>query len=241
MRVRESRVVAHSAERMYRLVDDIESYPLFLPWCERAEVSRRGGGGDEQIVRATLHLRRGGLRASFSTENRHRPSTAIDLRLVGGALKSLSGKWRFSPVDSARSRIDFDLQCEFRSSILGGAFRALFHRAMTRLTAAFVARADAPEGVAGGGEESIRVEVVYALPESQWSKRVTLPRGASVADALARSGVLRAFPEIDLRAQDVGVYGAPRDLQAGVENGARVEIYRPLPADPRAARRARAR
>ena len=77
MRVRESRVVAHSAAQMYRLVDDIESYPLFLPWCERVEVSRRDdeetdeGGEKNQIVQATLHLRHRGLRASFATENRH--------------------------------------------------------------------------------------------------------------------------------------------------------------------------
>ena len=247
MRVRESRVVAHSAAQMYRLVDDIESYPLFLPWCERVEVSRRddedADGGEEknQIVQATLHLRHRGLRASFATENRHRPSTAIDMKLAAGALKSLSGKWRFSPVDERRSRVDFDLQCEFRSSILGGVMRALFQRAMTRLTAAFVARADDLESAAANGAESIRVEVVYARPENQWSKRIRLPRGATIADALAQSGVLRAFPEIDLGAQTVGVYGAPRDLQAGVEDGARVEIYRPLTADPRAARRARAR
>jgi hypothetical protein len=85
------------------------------------------------------------------------------------------------------------------------------------------------------------VEVVYATPGAQRLIALTVTPGATVADAIEASGILREFPEIDLRVNRVGVYGQLARLGDVVQAGDRVEIYRPLQADPKEARRQRAR
>lgn len=86
----------------------------------------------------------------------------------------------------------------------------------------------------------IRVEVVYALREEQVLVEVELEEGATVRDALSRSGILQRFPEIDMERVTVGVFGKVTELDARPADGDRVEIYRPLLVDPKDARRARA-
>ncbi|MBU2641481.1 MAG: RnfH family protein [Thiobacillus sp.] len=87
---------------------------------------------------------------------------------------------------------------------------------------------------------SIRVEVIYALPETQPLFRVELAEGATVDDAIRGSGVLEAFPEIDLAKNKVGIFSKLVKLDETVRNKDRVEIYRPLIADPKEVRRKRA-
>jgi putative ubiquitin-RnfH superfamily antitoxin RatB of RatAB toxin-antitoxin module len=86
----------------------------------------------------------------------------------------------------------------------------------------------------------MRVEVIYALPLRQEAIALELPAGATVQQALAASGLLAAHPELDLRVVQVGVWGRSTTLDALLEDGDRVEIYRPLQADPKEVRRRRA-
>jgi putative ubiquitin-RnfH superfamily antitoxin RatB of RatAB toxin-antitoxin module len=86
----------------------------------------------------------------------------------------------------------------------------------------------------------IRVAVVHAVSGTQRVIGVELQEGASVRDAIASSGLLAEFPEIDLARATVGIFGERTTLDTRVEEGDRVEIYRPLKADPKTARRARA-
>jgi putative ubiquitin-RnfH superfamily antitoxin RatB of RatAB toxin-antitoxin module len=88
--------------------------------------------------------------------------------------------------------------------------------------------------------ETLTVEVVFALPLDQDCTVVRLPDGASVRDAIARSGVAARQPTIDLGACRVGIWGRLAALDERVRDGDRVEIYRPLQADPKEARRQRA-
>jgi putative ubiquitin-RnfH superfamily antitoxin RatB of RatAB toxin-antitoxin module len=89
--------------------------------------------------------------------------------------------------------------------------------------------------------ETLTVEVVFALPLDQDCSVVELPDGASVRDAIARSGVAARHPGIDLSACRVGVWGRRAGLDDRVQDRDRVEIYRPLHADPKQSRRQRAR
>ncbi len=89
-------------------------------------------------------------------------------------------------------------------------------------------------------EKTWRVEVAYATPSRQEVIEVTVPPGATVEQAIRASGILERFPDIDLARQRVGVFGEGRQLQDPVRDRDRVEIYRPLIADPKQARRARA-
>ncbi len=86
----------------------------------------------------------------------------------------------------------------------------------------------------------IRVEVVYALPDQQPILSVTLPDGATVEDAIRRSGVLETFPTIDLALNKVGIFSKLVKLDEKLRDRDRVEIYRPLIADPKEVRRKRA-
>ncbi|MBI3574626.1 MAG: RnfH family protein [Gammaproteobacteria bacterium] len=89
-------------------------------------------------------------------------------------------------------------------------------------------------------EKTWRVEVAYATPARQEVLEVCVRPGTTVEQVIRASGLLARFPEIDLTRQRVGIFGETARLQDAVHNGDRVEIYRPLVADPKEARRARA-
>jgi uncharacterized protein len=87
---------------------------------------------------------------------------------------------------------------------------------------------------------NITVEVVYALPEKQYLQKVSLEEGATVEQAIVASGLMKLRPEISLSSNKVGIWSRAVKLQDSVHDGDRVEIYRPLIADPKALRRQRA-
>jgi hypothetical protein len=85
----------------------------------------------------------------------------------------------------------------------------------------------------------MQVEVAYAKPQEQWILVVEIGEGASIRTAIQASGILERFPEIDLAQVSVGIFGKPCGLETSPRPGDRIEIYRPLIADPRTARRER--
>jgi uncharacterized protein len=89
-------------------------------------------------------------------------------------------------------------------------------------------------------DEKIRVEVAYATPEEQALLTLEAEGGLSIRQAIERCGILRQFPEIDLRENKVGIFGKLASLDQALEDGDRAEIYRPLIADPKEARKRRA-
>jgi putative ubiquitin-RnfH superfamily antitoxin RatB of RatAB toxin-antitoxin module len=90
-------------------------------------------------------------------------------------------------------------------------------------------------------QSRITVEVVYATPEEQVVRTAQVFAGATVWQAIAASGLLAQFPQIDLTGQAVGIFGSRVRLSDPVTDGDRIEIYRPLQADPKEMRRRRAR
>jgi len=79
----------------------------------------------------------------------------------------------------------------------------------------------------------MKIGIAYALPQRQVWFDVELPNGATIQDAINRSGILKQFPEIDLEKQKVGVYSKLSKLDAVLNDGDRVEIYRPITCDPK--------
>ena len=132
-----SAIVEHSAAEMYALVEDIEAYPRFLPWCAAAVVHERR----PDATKATLTVGLGGLRHSFTTLNENRPGEAIDMRLVEGPFRHFHGEWRFVPLGAHASRIEFTLQYEFSSRTLGRLLAPLFDGIADSMVEAFVRRA----------------------------------------------------------------------------------------------------
>ncbi len=87
----------------------------------------------------------------------------------------------------------------------------------------------------------IRVQVCYALPQDCFSADLSLPEGATLLQAVRESGVLQRHPEIDLNTQKLGIFGKIKPADTLLRDGDRVEIYRPLQADPMETRRRRAK
>lgn len=83
----------------------------------------------------------------------------------------------------------------------------------------------------------MKVGVAYAIPGRQAWVTIEVEEGATVKDAIDKSGILKQFPEIDLETQKVGIFGKVAALDAVLEEGARVEIYRPITCDPKTVRR----
>lgn len=85
----------------------------------------------------------------------------------------------------------------------------------------------------------MHIGLAYAEPGEQVWLQLELPEGSTIGEAIEASGILRRFPSIDLARQKVGVYGKVKPLDAVLEDGDRVEIYRPIVADPKTVRRRR--
>ncbi|MDG6882344.1 RnfH family protein [Phocoenobacter uteri] len=88
--------------------------------------------------------------------------------------------------------------------------------------------------------DNIKVEVLYAYPERYFLQKVELNTPLSIEQVITQSGVLEKYPEIDLKTNKVGIFSRPAKLTDTVNDGDRVEIYRPLVADPKEIRRKRA-
>ncbi|HKO87375.1 MAG TPA: type II toxin-antitoxin system RatA family toxin [Burkholderiales bacterium] len=132
-------LVQHSAQQMYSLVEDIESYPKFLPWCSRTEIHRR----DESITVATIHIAYAGVQQQFTTENLKQPGTAMTIRLVKGLFKHLNGDWLFKPLGPDACKVELRLSYQMSSGFLETLAGPVFNHIANTLVDAFVARADA--------------------------------------------------------------------------------------------------
>ena len=136
--VRRSVLIGFSAQRMYALVDGVERYPEFLPWCGAAELEYRDG----QVTRASIHIDYRGIHQSFRTENRTQPPQLIEIRLVSGPFRALDGTWRFTALAAEACRIDFELHYEFSSKLLERLVGPVFHYIANSFVDAFVKRAE---------------------------------------------------------------------------------------------------
>ena len=136
-RIARSAIVECGADDFYALVEDIESYPTFLPWCAEAKVRERSPG---RTV-ASLTLAAKGLRQSFTTENSNEPGRTIDMRLLEGPFKRFGAHWRFTPLSAQATKVEFELAYEFSNRIVAGLLGGIFSRLADSTVDAFVRRA----------------------------------------------------------------------------------------------------
>jgi len=136
-RIARSAIVEHAAREMFDLVEDIESYPKFLPWCLDATVHERSAAA----TRATLTVGMRGLRQSFTTQNENRAGESIDLRLAEGPFRRFAAAWRFTSLSPDACRIEFSLEYEFSSRALGKLLAPLFDHIADTMVDAFTRRA----------------------------------------------------------------------------------------------------
>lgn len=135
--ISKSVLVAQPASRMFALVDAVEKYPEFLPWCSAAELIFR----DAQITRATLHINFRGIRQSFSTENPKCDPQWMKIKLIEGPFRVLEGGWRFTDLAGAGCKVELTMRYEFASRMLEKLLGPVFSYIANSLVDAFVKRA----------------------------------------------------------------------------------------------------
>lgn len=135
--VNRSVLVGFTPAQMFALVDGVERYPEFLPWCGGAAVSHR----DEATTRATIQIDYRGVRQSFTTENMKRAPHEMVVRLVEGPFSRLDGGWRFTGLADRGCKIEFSLHYEFSSRLLERLVGPVFSHIAGTLLEAFVKRA----------------------------------------------------------------------------------------------------
>jgi ribosome-associated toxin RatA of RatAB toxin-antitoxin module len=136
--VKKSVLVPYSAAEMFELVDRIELYPQFLPWCggTRALESRADG----KTARIDIHYR--GVRAHFTTDNVNRAGESIAMTLRDGPFRHLHGEWRFVPLAPNACKVELVLAYEFATHLLERVVGPVFGHIANTFIDAFVRRAE---------------------------------------------------------------------------------------------------
>lgn len=122
---------------MFALVNDVESYPQFLPWCRSTRVLSR----NQDEVRASIEMVKGGLHKWFSTCNRLQCNKMIEIRLLEGPFLRLDGFWRFEALRSDACKVSLDLEFEFANGLMRLVVGPIFHQIANSLVDAFCKRA----------------------------------------------------------------------------------------------------
>jgi ribosome-associated toxin RatA of RatAB toxin-antitoxin module len=135
--INRSALVPHTTKEMFQLVDDIDRYVEFLPWCTESRVLERS----EDEVTATILLSKGSLNKSFTTRNLLQKHKMIEMRLVDGPFKHLQGFWRFDSLNDHACKVSLDLDYEFSSKLVAMAIGPVFNQIANTLVDAFVNRA----------------------------------------------------------------------------------------------------
>ena len=130
-------VVPYSADEMYALVNNIEAYPDFLSWCTTAQILHTS---DHKLT-ATIGLKAGKIKQTFTTENTMRPGRSIKMQLVKGPFKYLHGHWQFEPEGAQSSTISLDMDFEFKNKLLKLALSNTFNKIMESLVTSYIKHA----------------------------------------------------------------------------------------------------
>ncbi len=136
--VHRNMLVPYTAEQMYALVADVESYPAFLPWCRYALVLLRDG----EWIEAELEMHRRGISKSFRTRNRLIEDTSISMSLLEGPFSDLEGRWSFLALGDEGSKVALDIEFTFDSRITDMIFGRFFEHTCNHLIEAFTRRAE---------------------------------------------------------------------------------------------------
>lgn len=135
--IEKSVLIERTPAQMFDLVDHVEKYPEFLPWCGGVDLIERT---PEKTV-ATLHISYHGLKSYFSTENAKEAPHRMDMRLREGPFKEMQGSWRFIPLGAAACKIEFRLHYEFSSRMLETVLGPVFNHIANTFVESFVKRA----------------------------------------------------------------------------------------------------
>ncbi len=136
--VEKTALVAVPAETLYDIVNDVNSYPEFLPWCKDARLLSRT---DEELC-GEIVVSKAGVTRAFSTCNRLFPHHRIEIRLKEGPFRKLEGAWKFTQLREDACKVALTLEFEFSSGLMDKAFGIVFSQIANSLVDAFCKRAN---------------------------------------------------------------------------------------------------
>ena len=135
--INRSALVMHSVEDMYKLINDVLSYPKFVPDCSDSKVISE----TETEMTAALLVSKGGLKKWFTTKNTYSSNQEVLLHLVDGPFKKLTGKWNLTELSEDACKISLELEYEFSSRMFDLAFGKAFNHMANNMVQAFTQRA----------------------------------------------------------------------------------------------------
>jgi len=136
--IQRSALVLHSPDQIFDLVNDIEAYPQFLPWCKSSEIITK----TSDKVTASLTISKAGLNHNFTTENFNIRGESIKIKLVDGPFNHLEGFWQFKPIgNNDGTKIQLDMDFEITNRVLAAALGPVFTQISGSLVDAFCKRA----------------------------------------------------------------------------------------------------
>lgn len=138
VRVNRSALVPYSPAQMFDIVNDVEEYPRFLPWCASATLISL----TDRVMVARLEIQRGGLSQSVTTRNEFERPNTIELSLVEGPFSKLEGRWHFEPIGNSGCKVTFHLSFDIDSRAMRFALGRVFNLAADKLVDAFCERAE---------------------------------------------------------------------------------------------------
>ncbi len=130
-------LMPYSAQQMYQIVNDVEAYPSYLPWCASSQVL----SADQSSMQARIKMQKGKLNQSFTTRNSLAPGQSIHMQLVEGPFKTLSGDWTFTALSDASCKIELQLDFAFSNRIVSMMIGPVFTQIANSLVDAFCQRA----------------------------------------------------------------------------------------------------
>jgi ribosome-associated toxin RatA of RatAB toxin-antitoxin module len=135
--IKRSALMPYSAQIMYDIVNDVERYPEFLPWCGGARLEH----ADEHSLQAAILMQAVGLNHWFTTRNTMVAGESIDISLVEGPFSRLDGSWRFTPINAEGCKIEFVMNFEIKHGFAAAIITPAFARIANTLVESFCNRA----------------------------------------------------------------------------------------------------
>lgn len=130
-------LLPYSADQVYKLVNDVKSYPEFLPWCGGSEVISES----DYAMQAGVVIAKAGIKQKFVTDNHLVPGKRIEMRLLDGPFKSLKGEWQFKALDVDACKIQFEVEFEVSNGLLNMAIGPIFEQIASTMVDSFSKRA----------------------------------------------------------------------------------------------------
>ena len=135
--VQRSAFLPFPVDNIYELVNDVDSYPEFIPWCVNCEIHE----SNDNEKKATMYFASRGINASVTTRNELVKNEKIIMHLVSGPFKHLIGEWQFHSIDENACKVELDMQYSFSNRLYEVTLGPIFNQVATKLVSAFTQRA----------------------------------------------------------------------------------------------------